>query len=104
MSAVTYICRSAEEYAQSVNVTLQAHQVPFGPAGDIELTDLYADVPGRGDGTKALQNLCDLADEYGHNIYLRPESERNKVFYARFGFIREENPRYFAIPLVRYPK
>lgn len=88
MSSVGFVCRSAEEYAESVNVRLQAHQVPFGTPGNIEITDLYADEPGRGDGTKALQNLCDLADEYGHDLFLHPECERNKAFYARFGFIR----------------
>ena len=99
-----FICRTAEEYALTVGVRLQSHQVPFGADGDIEITDLYADTPGQGDGTLALQNLCDLADEYNRNLYLHPECECNKAYYARFGFVREEKLRYVGLQLVRYSK
>lgn len=104
MSTITYVCASAEEFARTVNVRLQCSQVPNGAYGDIEITDLYADVPGKGTGTIALQNLCDLADEYGFNLFLHPESERNKGFYARFGFIREPKLRYTGLQLARYAK
>jgi hypothetical protein len=103
MSTITYVCNSAEKFARTVNVRLQCCQIPSG-YGDIEITDLYADVPGEGTGTIALQNLCDLADEYGFNIHLHPESPRNKDFYARFGFVREKNPRYPYLQLTRFAK
>ncbi len=102
MSIVDLICESAREYAESIGVLLLAGQVPYGAVGDIQITDLFADVPGRGDGTRALQNLCDLADEYGHNLYLSPATPRNKTYYERFGFEREERLKYPGLYLVRY--
>lgn len=104
MSTITYVCASAEEFAETVNVRLQCSQVPNGAYGDIEITDLYADEPGKGTGTIALQNLCDLADEYGFNLHLHPEIPRNKDFYARFDFVREKNPRYPYLQLTRFAK
>lgn len=102
MNAADIICASAREYAESIGVLLLAGQIPYGAAGDIEITDLFADVPGRGDGTRALQNLCDLADEYGHNLYLHPATETLKRYYERFGFERKGNPKYQGLQMVRY--
>lgn len=57
----------------------------------LELTDLYADVPGGGAGTKVMQRLAALADAAQVTVWLKPENPRNPPFYSRFGFEREGN-------------
>ena len=64
------------------------------------LTDLYADHPGQGAGTKVMQHMCELADRYGVNIYTDAEGPPSKAFYLKFGF---ESSRDRGHMLVRYP-
>ncbi|MHB8408321.1 MAG: N-acetyltransferase [Acidiferrobacterales bacterium] len=52
----------------------------------VELTDLFADFPGKGCGTMVMEYLARLADQEGLAAYVKPGSPRNRVFYARFGF------------------
>ena len=67
----------------------------------IELTDLFADNPGSGGGTKVMKLLCTLADEQKISVYLKPESGRNRNdFYPRFGFQNDKRNHGF---MVRYP-
>lgn len=102
MSMFDSISKDAEGHASDNNVRLCVHKVPFGAGNDMEITDLYADTPNNGDGSRSLQFLCDLADKHNCNLYLHPECERNKVFYGRFGFIREPVLKYSGLQLVRY--
>ena len=66
---------------------------------EIELTDFFAQKTGTGAGTKIMQFLAKLADQYGLNVYCHPESGRNTEFYGRFGFVRSSHHGM----LVRYP-
>jgi hypothetical protein len=99
---VERIKNQVEKFASlnGVNAILQ----PWKPSGQtigIELTDLYADNPGSGGGSKVMMLLCKLADEEQISIYLRPESARNRnEFYPRFNF--ENDKRHYGF-MVRYP-
>lgn len=67
----------------------------------VELTDLFADRPGHGFGTKAMNFVCREADLAGLTVYLRPSSARSEVFYTRFGFTRRDSTTNW---MVRHPK
>lgn len=73
---------------------------PYGGVTGVEVTDLYADEPGTGGGTKVMTLLAAMADELGMPVYLRPSSHRNREFYARFNF--QQDTRNFGF-LARYP-
>jgi GNAT superfamily N-acetyltransferase len=70
-----------------------------GDIQGIELTDLFADEPGRGAGTTFMRELGRLADETDLTVYVHPDSVRAREFYERFGFERSAAARC----LVRYP-
>lgn len=53
------------------------------------MTDLFANVTGRGTGTRVMERLVAAADaEEGTNLIVHPSSPRNVDFYGRFGFTR----------------
>jgi hypothetical protein len=84
---------------------VRAEMTPWAPYGQtmgVELTDLFADEPGLGGGTKVMQLLGELSDALEISIYLKPSSQRNREFYARFGF--EEGKRETRGMLTRYPE
>ena len=101
--AVAAVKQQAEIFADQTGVDMVLRQVPDGAQGDLELTDMFARETGKGNGTKAMQKLVELADAYGLNIYTHPSEPRNVEFYSRFGFEREPKPRYSGLTLVRYP-
>jgi hypothetical protein len=84
--------------ARSLNVRIH-FKFPAFLAPEIEITDLYADTPGGGSGTKLMTAICQMADDAGFNLYVHPEQERNQGFYGRFGFQKSE--RHFGM-LIRY--
>lgn len=86
-------------YASAHNVHAEMRDAPFDIVGDVELTDLYANDPGQGNGTLVMRRLIELADHAGINLVLKPAEPRNREFYARFGF--EKSSRHFGM-MVRY--
>lgn len=88
-------------FARQLGVTAELRQLPEAHFPAIELTDLFADNPGTGGGSKVMSELVRLADEAGLNVYLKPSNQGNKVFYSRFGF--EKDNDHFGM-MVRYPE
>lgn len=64
--------------------------VPFMSVGEtvvgVDLTDLNADSPGSGAGTRFMNLLIAAADAGELNLRVSPGSSRNREFYERFGF------------------
>ena len=60
---------------------------PSGPVTGVELTDLYASEPGRGQGSRVMTRLTALAQALQVPVYLRPDGPRSREFYARAGFV-----------------
>jgi hypothetical protein len=74
---------------------------PFTPVpNSLLLTDLFADQPGTGGGTKLMTKLGQLADAKGISIFTMPDTPRNRAFYQRFDF---EDSNRFAGYMVRLP-
>lgn len=99
---VAYIAKAVVEagVCNAVNVVLKGWS-PFAQTTGIELTDLFAEEPGSGGGTKVMTLLGRLADELEITVYLRPESARNRnEFYPRFGFVDDKRNYGF---MARYP-
>ena len=63
------------------------------PVGVI-LTDLYADEPGQGTGSKVLPILIDMCHEAGWPVYLSPACADSRRFYERHGFTLIRDYRY----------
>jgi hypothetical protein len=83
-----------------VHALFKQYTGPFSSfPNEIELTDFFAQKTGTGAGTKIMQFLAKLADQYQLNVYCHPESERNREFYSRFGFRKSS---HWGM-LVRYP-
>ena len=84
--------RAARLIADMTSVVegVSAVLVPFRSIGDtvigVELTDLNADVPGSGAGTRFMSALIAAADAGDLNLHVSPGSPRNREFYERFGF------------------
>lgn len=97
---VNRIANAINKFARDNGVTAELRQFPQASFPAIELTDLFAERLGSGDGTKVMQELSRMADEADINVYLRPSEPRNKIFYARFGF--EPDPQHRSM-MVRYP-
>lgn len=102
-AAVSKLIKTIVPYADHLGVDIALCQVRNGAVGDVELTDLFARTTGTGAGTKVMQRLIKLADQYDLNIYTTPSEPRNVKFYSRFGFTRPEKLKYWGLPLVRYP-
>lgn len=102
-AAAALIIEHGRSFAAQNAVVLEA--TPFtslgGPTAGLEITDLFADVPGRGDGTRILDFMGALADYAGMGIYLRPSSPRNRAYYARMGY--SDDSGYYTL-MVRRPK
>ncbi|HWS26419.1 MAG TPA: LPD23 domain-containing protein [Xanthomonadales bacterium] len=81
--------------ARSVEVFAAEHAVyaalrpwdPMGSVTGVELTDLYANEPGAGQGTLVVRHLTGLAQDLGVVVYLRADGPRSREFYARAGFV-----------------
>lgn len=100
--AVSLASSTATRFAIACEVRIQTQPwSPYGATTGLEITDLYADAPGRGGGTRVMELIAEMADTAGLSVYLRPSSARNRVFYARFGF--EQSRREFGF-LVRHAK
>ena len=98
---VENIAAKINKFARQLRVTAELRQLPEAHFPAIELTDLFADNPGTGGGSKVMAELVRLADEAGLNVYLRPSNQGNKIFYSRFGF--EKDNDHFGM-MVRYPE
>lgn len=72
----------------------------IGQVKAVELTDLFADEPGNGNGTKVMKKLEEIADQEGVTVYVHPACPRTKEFYERFNFKASfgEMTRYAALP------
>ena len=67
----------------------------------VEIIKIIAGIEGRGSGTRAMKVACDLADKLNIQLILTPDGsyyedeiraqKRLRIFYARFGFISENN-------------
>lgn len=57
----------------------------------IMVTDLYADEPGNGAGTKLMNYLFKLADEAGLNVGLNAEGPRSHRFYTKLGMVKDSS-------------
>lgn len=101
LAAGERMASAMQAYGKRNKVRTELRPSPFGNPWVIELTDLYAAEPGGGNGTKVMQQLVNMADESGLQVILKPESQRNKGFYERFGFVSRDtlNGRF----MVRYP-
>jgi len=68
----------------------------FEPYGNgVELSDLRADIPGQGWGTRAVEVIVRLADAHKMDIMVIPAGRRHSKprlveFYGRFGFFGED--------------
>ena len=71
------------DWARTQGVDLRLVRTPHG---SVEVTDLFADAPGTGAGTKVMQALAAAADQTQMPLRLSPSSRRNVEFYRRFGF------------------
>jgi hypothetical protein len=98
---VENIAAKINRFARQLRVTAELRQLPEAHFPAIELTDLFADNPGTGGGSKVMAELVRLADEAELNVYLRPSNQENKIFYSRFGF--EKDNDHFGM-MVRYPE
>lgn len=94
--SIDAICIAARRYARRVDVTMYVQRYRDG----LEVTDLYAREPGKGNGSKALTALLRLADAASLPVRLRPACAHSRRFYERHGFALD--PRLFAT-LVRFP-
>jgi hypothetical protein len=87
-------------YGRSIGIDAR-FRYPAYHAPEIEMTDLNAKHDmGTGAGTKFMTYLCQKADEADFNLYVLPSSGRNKIFYERFGFMRDDH--HSGGVLVRY--
>lgn len=84
------LIRSCRAFAKRNAVDLRMKYPAVGPQPLIEITDLFADRPGTGAGTKVMQKLCRDADAAGFNLIAHPMSGRNVGFYGRFGFVQRD--------------
>lgn len=73
---------------------------PFGAISGVQLTDLFAEEPGNGAGSRVMRKLHELADEVRLPIYLRPAGPDSRRFYERHGYVQARGA--FA-HLVRFP-
>lgn len=86
--AVLRIAEDMRAYgkANGIVIEMEPQENCFGDVIGLHLTDFFADEPGRGAGTAAMQRLTALADVLSVGVCLYPSSSRNKEFYQRFGF------------------
>jgi hypothetical protein len=65
----------------------------------ITVTDMYAETPGAGGGTKVMSELIDLADQHEIILFVWPEGERSRKFYEKFGFtMTDMQPQMIRVP------
>lgn len=85
---VQYLARSVEVFASehAVHAALRPWD-PMGSVTGVELTDLYANEPGAGQGALVMRHLTRLAQDLGVVVYLRADGPRSREFYARAGFV-----------------
>ena len=84
---ITHIKEFAKQHGILIELSSEAGFIP-----GITVTDLYADNPGSGGGTKVLNELISLADQHEVMLFIWPEGERNRLFYERFGFVMTQMP------------
>lgn len=77
---------AVQKYAEQFNFNVEFNYPAFH-APEIEITDFFAETtPGQGVGTNVMKLIISLADVYHFNLYVGPDTPRNKAFYERFGF------------------
>lgn len=94
----------AEVEAFAANASVHACLAPWRPFGAIsgvEVTDLFAEQPGKGHGTQVMNKLHELADEVRLPVYTRPSGPDSRRFYERHGYVAARGASYF---LVRFPQ
>lgn len=65
----------------------------------VEITDLYAEEPGKGVGTTFMNLLLGITDKAEVSVYVRPACSRSRAFYSRFSFM----PCLFCLLAHHYP-
>ena len=100
---VAAVIAEVEWFAKGVHVhaTLDAWK-PFGAISGLELTDLFADEPGKGAGSLVMKKLHEIADDIRLPVYLRPSGLDSRRFYERHGYVQARG--LFAPHLVRFPE
>lgn len=94
--AVSLLSECMTQYAAAHGMELLMQ--PWAPSGSttgIEITDFFVATPGGGNGTMVMQRFERLANAAFQGIYLRPSSDRNREFYARFGFTKDRRNHGF---------
>ena len=69
---------------------LEKYQVSWTPCvkkDGIGITTFYRFGDEKGNGALALQEVCDLADDYGAPLYLFTDYRKLVSYYERFGFV-----------------
>lgn len=111
MSSAATLSEHERQMAQAIAVIEQMAAVvcvhaclqpwsPFGVITGIELTDLFAQEPGTGAGTKVMNFIKEQVNELRLPLYLRPSSDRSRGFYARCGLVPDRRNLGF---MVLYP-
>lgn len=93
-NAAIVVEEAAEAFARRHAVTLEMQAwKPHGAVTGVEITDLFADEPGKGNGSRVMEAVASLADAAGLGVYLRPSSPRNSAFYERHGYQKDTQHR-----------
>lgn len=93
--AVPIISERIRKLGEELKVNIKVRQLPESYAPALEVTDLVADTPGQGAGTKLMQELIRLAEDVHLDIHLMPAGPRTRQFFERLGF--EKDRRRFAM-------
>lgn len=89
--------RKLKDYAAKLGITAEFSSSK--KRSSVILTDLEAFPTGQGKGTKFMEKLCELADEYHISVYTMADMSRNRDFFRRFDFDDDASGFY----LVRRP-
>ncbi len=98
------IIREIVDFAKQNHVHMVViPKINYGVAVGLDMTDLYADEPGGGNGTKVMQRFVELLDRHEVIGYTNPAGRRNSEFYRRFGFEWDCSPMASSTQMVRFP-
>ena len=96
------VIREITAFAKSQGVQMAVRPMaPYGYVLGLDMTDLFADVPGQGNGTRVMTRFCQLLDLHQMLGYTNPAGRRNYEFYRRFGFEWSPNGRS-STEMIRY--
>jgi GNAT superfamily N-acetyltransferase len=88
-----------KQFAEPLPITVELRPYyRYEVCQGVILTDLYANEPGQGAGSKVMKYMCDLAHDRGVSLYTDPEGPRSLAFYEKFGF---EHSRISGGPMLQ---